>query len=96
MQGGAQKEEKLLIHLENHRGGEKITWNQNKFLSVIMKHKEKSPNRWVSVPEVEDPPHISPEIVFLFRVEGHFHHLHHLPPIIVVVKHCQRHYGPRC
>ena len=31
MQGGAQKEEKLLIHLENHRGGEKITWNRNKF-----------------------------------------------------------------
>ena len=54
-------------------------------ISFFMKHKEKSPNRWISVPEVEDPPHISPEIVFLSRVEGHFHHLHHLPPIIVVV-----------
>ena len=55
-------------------------------ISFFVKHKEKLPNGWVSVPEVQDTPHIGPEIVFLFRVEGHFHHLHHLPPIIVVVK----------
>ena len=54
-------------------------------ISFFVKHKEKLPNGWVSVPEVQDTPHIGPEKVFLSRVEGHFHHLHNLLPIIVVV-----------
>ena len=43
VQGGAQKEEKLLIHLENHRGGEKITWNQNKFPDKFLQMEERNP-----------------------------------------------------
>ena len=43
VQGCAQKEEKLLIHLENHRGGEKITWNQNKLPDKFLQMEERNP-----------------------------------------------------
>ena len=58
VQGGAQKEEKLLIHLENHRGGEKITWNQNKFsdkfLQMEDREKPKSGSRLPQIKNFQD------------------------------------------